>query len=773
MNLVSRILIIIGRPLYSLLFRPRRKVKVKKTARPIVIYQSPSGYLKKFLKHIYPAIHFLSRIHPPRLPFFRFTVYWRLWQLLLIVGLGVTIYVYAFKNLPAIDVLATQPPPLTTHIRDRHGVELYKIYRTQNRTLVKLNDVPLPLRQATIAIEDAEFYQHTGFSLRGIMRAVSANIKSGKTVEGGSTITQQLVKTVLLSSEQTWRRKVRELVLAIEAEIKYSKDDILEMYLNRVGFGGATYGVEEAAQTYFGKSVKELNLAQSALLAGLPASPTTYSPFGLHPELAKERQKEVLQRMASEGFITWDQAAAASLEELKFASPATNILAPHFVLFVKELLAKKYGTYIVEQGGLDVTTSLDLATQQQAQLVVTQEVNKLSGLHITNGAVVVTNPQTGEILAMVGSKNYFDTAGGGNVNVTLRPRQPGSSIKPINYALAFKQGYSPASVIDDSPITYKSPGQADYSPVNYDGKYHGRVTLRTALASSYNVPAVKLLAANGVNHMIELGQQMGITTWNDLGRFGLSLTLGGGEVTLADMAVVYGTLANSGLKVPLQPILQVKDGLGRSLEEFRCPAERGPASQDHSPILVSAAEAATEVTNCPAEAVLDPRIAFMLSDILSDNSARTPAFGATSDLNLPRVAVKTGTTNNLRDNWTIGYTPRRLVAVWVGNNDNSPMSYVASGITGASPIWRRIMDQVLQTTPAPGFAPPANLVKVNICTITGELACPGCPAREEYFLPDTQPKQACSKELIKRYLEEKTKRDQQERDKILQGASTP
>ena len=671
------------------------------------------------------------------------------------------VYVYVFKDLPAITTLTTQTPPLTTHIRDRHGIELYKIYSNQNRTLVKLTDVPLNLRQATIAIEDAEFYQHTGFSVRGILRAISRNIKSGHPVEGGSTITQQLVKTALLSPEQTLRRKLRELILAVAVEVKYSKDEILEMYLNRVGYGGATYGVEEAAQTYFGKEVNQLTLAEAALLAGLPASPTTYSPFGTHPELAKTRQQEVLTRMVSEGFITWDQADTASRQPLQFALPATNILAPHFVLYVKELLAAKYGTYVVEQGGLDVITTLDLAIQKLTQQTVSQEIAKVSYLQITNGAALVTAPPTGEILAMVGSKDYFDTAKSGNVNVTLRSRQPGSSIKPINYALAFSRGFTPASIIDDSPVTYKSAGQPDYSPVNYDGRYHGLVTLRTALASSYNVPAVKLLAASGVNHMIEMGQQMGITTWNDTNRFGLSLTLGGGEVTMADMAVVYGTLANYGLRVPLQPILEVKDPQGRLLEEFRCQYNKSIISD------VKAAEAATEVTSCASERVLDPRVAFMLSDILSDNSARTHAFGPNSDLNLPNVAVKTGTTNNLRDNWTIGYTPQRLVATWVGNNDNSPMSYVASGVTGASPIWRKIMDQVLQISPATGFTPPTNLVKVDICTLTGELACSSCPNKPEYFLPGTEPKKACSEETIKKLVEEK------ERDKILQGASTP
>lgn len=771
-RLIYRVLFVIGRPIYTLLHLVflRPVFKVKKTSHPVIIYKSSPSRLKIFLKKIYPIIHFLKGIHPPKTPIFRFKVYWRLAQLMIIAGIGVGIYFYVFKDLPSIDSLSTQTPPLTTHIRDRNGTELYKIYAGQNRTLVKLEDTPLNLRQATIAIEDAEFYSHSGFSIRGILRAIGRDIKSGQTAEGGSTITQQLVKTALLSPEQTLRRKIRELILAIEVEVKFSKDEILEMYLNRVGFGGAAYGIEEAAQTYFGKKAADLNLAESSLLAGLPASPTTYSPFGLHPELAKQRQQEVLRRMVSEGFLSWQEAEAASSQELHFVAPATNILAPHFVMYVKEILAQKYGPTIVEHGGLEVITSLDLPTQEMTQQAVTQEVSKVGYLHISNGAALVTNPKSGEILAMVGSKDYFDTTHDGNVNVTLRHRQPGSSIKPINYALAFSRSFTPASTIEDTPITYKTSGQPDYSPVNYDGKYHGKVTLRTALASSYNIPAVKLLAANGVNNMIELGQKMGITTWNDTNRFGLSLTLGGGEVTMADMAVAYGTFANAGLKVNLHPILQVRDSQGRTLEEFRCP---NPVSYFHPVTSVSAAEAATEVTNCESEKVLDPRVAFMISDILSDNTARTPAFGSNSDLNLAGVAVKTGTTNSLRDNWTIGYTSNQLVAVWVGNNDNTPMSYVASGVTGASPIWRRIMNELVKANPAKGFAPPADLIQVPICTITGELACNGCPSKTEYFIPGTEPKKICSEESIRRYFEERTKKEKEERDKILDGATAP
>ena len=507
---------------------------------------------------------------------------------------------------------------------------------------------------------------------------------------------------------------MRELVLAMAVEILYSKDQILEMYLNRVSYGGETYGVEEASQIYFGKPVKELTLAEASLLAGLPASPTTYSPFGSKPELAKNRQKEVLRRMVEDGYITWDQAQKTSNEELKFMPQTVDIKAPHFVMYVRELLAEKYGADVVEQGGLDVTTSLDLSIQDQAEKIVKDETAKVAYLHIGNGAALVTNPNTGEILAMVGSRDYFDTKADGNVNVTRALRQPGSSIKPVNYALSFINNFTPGSLINDSPITYNVAGQPSYSPVNYDGKFHGKVTLRTALASSYNIPAVKLLAANGIDKFINLGQKMGITTWDDPSRFGLSLTLGGGEVTMLDMAKVFGVFANTGLRTDLQSILLVRDAKGKVLEKME---------------------------SVKSERVMDTRIAYLISDILSDNSARAPAFGYSSDLFIPgqMVAVKTGTTNNLKDNWTIGYTPNRVVAVWVGNNDNSSMSYVASGVTGASPIWRKIMNAILDKQAPTVFTPPSDLIKVNICIITGELTCAGCPTKPNSLFLELSP----------------------------------
>lgn len=723
---------------------------------------------KSFLISVYPTVRALSSIKVPR-PRKSFFVLLAIFILLSVFGYFS--YEYIFKDLPSPRSLASQPIPLTTHIRDRNGTELYKIYSNQNRTLVKLSDLPPYISQAIISIEDKDFYHHRGFSLTGTLRA-AWRIITNQRVEGGSTITQQLVKTSLLTPERTLQRKIKELVLSVAVESLYSKSQILEMYLNRVSFGGATYGIEEASETYFGKKASQLDLAQATLLAGLPASPTTYSPFGNHPELAKTRQKEVLRQMVAENYITWDQAEAASAQELKFRPPGGEILAPHFVMYVKDLLAQKYGADVIEQGGLDVTTSLDLSVQQMTQQIVSEEIAKIQYLHITNGAALVTKPQTGEILAMVGSADYFDLAHDGNVNVTLSPRQPGSSIKPVNYSLAFSKGFTPASIIDDTPITYSVPGQPSYTPINYDGHYHGRVTLRTALGSSYNVPAVKLLAANGVDAMINLGQKMGITTWNDRSRFGLSLTLGSGEVTMTDISTVYGVFANAGARVDLHPILSVRDSQGNLLEDFRCPAKTSFIHLLTSSVFAADASA-TEITSCPSEQVISPGIAFLITDILADNTARTPTFGPNSLLKIPghTVAVKTGTTNNLRDNWTIGFTPNVLVAVWVGNNDNTPMSYVASGVTGASPIWNRIITNLIKDQPDSPFTPPPGIIKVNVCTITGQLSCAACPAKSDYYLEGTQPQTTCTDDQIKQIID-KNSSETQNRDKLLNGVST-
>jgi len=661
-------------------------------------------------------------------------------------------YFYILKELPSPQELS-KPLPLTTKILDRNGQVLYKIYRNQNRTKVSLADIPLYARQATTAIEDKDFYRHSGFDLRGITRAVYYFLTEGK-LTGGSTITQQLVKNTLLNSEKTLRRKLKELILAILVEKKYTKDEILEMYLNEVGYGGATYGIEEASQKYFGKSVKELTLAQAALLAGLPASPTAYSPFGSHPEIARLRQSQVLSRMVEDGYLSENEAQAALKENINYRKQEIEIRAPHFVMYVKELLAQEFGERLLEEGGLEVLTSLDLQLQEEAQEIVKQEIEKLKPLRITNGAALVTNPKTGEILAMVGSKDYQATDIDGNFNVTTALRQPGSAIKPVNYSLALERGFTPSTLISDTAITYRVAGQPAYSPKNYDNRFHGNVSLRTALGSSYNIPAVKILSAFGVEEMVKRGQAMGITDWNDSSRFGLSLTLGGGEVKMTDLAVVYGTIANYGKKVSLNPILEVKDSSGKILKQNPCLPQKENFSLKKE-----------EKTTCESP-VLNAGVAWLLTNILADNSARTPAFGPNSLLVIPHheVAVKTGTTQNMRDNWTIGYTPSRLVAVWVGNNNNAPMSYVASGVTGASPIWNKIMNSLLKNQPNEPFAKPEEIISGQICILTGTLSCEGCPSvKNEYFLKGTEPKNHCDPEKIKQILEEKARLEEEQK----------
>lgn len=609
-------------------------------------------------------------------------------------------YIFIIKPLPSPTELTQKTPQISTKIYDRNGVVLYKIYKDQNRTLVPLSQIPIHVRLATLAAEDAEFYNHPGFSIKGISRALLQDIQNGS-LQGGSTITQQLVKNVLLTPERTFTRKLKELVLSIEVETTYTKDQILELYLNQVSFGGTSYGIQEASQEFFGKNVEELSLSESAFLAGLPKSPTAFSPYGATPELGTIRQQEVLHLMVVNKFITQEQGNMAKSEKLKFLSHKDTIKAPHFVMYIRSLLVQKYGEEMVEKGGLEVMTSLDLKTQEMAEKIVKDEVEKLKGLHVNNGDALVVNPQTGEILAMVGSADYFDSSKDGQVNVLLRLRQPGSSIKVVNYAYALSSGgFTPATIINDSPITYVTPGTTPYSPVNYDGQYRGLITLRSALAQSRNIPAVKILASYGVNKMIKHGQDMGITTWNDPNKYGLALTLGGGAVTGLDLSKVYSTLANSGKRPDIMPILQVKDYKGKILEK------NTPKSTE----------------------VLDPNSTFLITDILKDNYARSPEFGLSSYLVIkdhPEVAVKTGTSNDLRDNWTAGYNQNFLVVTWVGNNDNSPMSRIASGITGASPIWNKIMSNLLSDQPSIDWPIPHGVIKIN---------CPG--GKSEWFAID-------------------------------------
>ena len=634
-----------------------------------------------------------------------------------------TFYFLILKDLPLPTKLSSSSTPQSTLIYDRNDKLLYNIYDKKNQSFVTLSNIPKYMQEATIAIEDKSFYQHGAVDFRGIARA-AFSIVVHRQVQGGSTLTQQLVKTSLLTQEQTILRKVKEVILAFATEIIYSKNQILEMYLNQVPYGGTAYGVEAASEYYFGKRAKDMDLAQSALLAGLPQAPTEFSPFGAHPEEGKERQIEVLNAMLDQKYITKDQEQKAEKEDLKYRKFTNDIQAPHFVLYVKDLLIAKYGEKMVEEGGLKVTTSLDFSIQDFTQNMVTSEVDKLPEYyHVTNGAALVTDPANGEILAMVGSKDYFDTKIAGNVNVTTALRQPGSSIKPINYAVGLLNKYNAATTFIDQPICFPNQGGKDYCPLNYDGKWHGLLEMRYALGNSFNIPAVKMLELNGVNAMVATASAMGITTFTHPENYGLSLTLGGAEVKMVDMATAFGVFANSGYRIDLHPILKVTDKTGKVLEQYKPPL---------SPIF--------------GKKVLPEGVSYIISDILADNNARMMEFGDNSSLKIPgqTVSAKTGTTNDFRDNWTIGFTPSFLVATWVGNDDNTQMSGLTSGITGAAPIWNDIMSHLLKDrTPEPISRPPG-IIQKSICSDTGLLPPPpgsgaSCPTRFEYFIKGTEP----------------------------------
>lgn len=641
-------------------------------------------------------------------------------KLALFIFSGLIILFLIFRGLPSPAKLSSDEFPVSTQILDRHGQLLYEIYAEQNRTPILLADLPDYVKQATIAIEDKNFYKHHGFAWEGITRAFLNTIFK-KNLQGGSTITQQLVKTTLLTPDRTLKRKLREAILSLATEIRYSKDEILEMYLNHVPYGGTSYGIEQASQTYFGKNAHNLNLAEAALLAGLPQAPTRYSPFGANPALAQERQRQVLDRMLEDRYISQEQLDQAINAPLNYAPQTQNIKAPHFSLYIKELLVDKYGEPLVEKGGLRVTTSLDLDLQEYAESAIATEVAKLQKANVSNAAALITIPRTGEILAMIGSNNYFDETIDGNVNVTTRLRQPGSSIKPINYAVGLLKGFTPSTMFLDVPVCFNVPGQKAYCPRNYDGQFHGVVQMRFALGSSFNIPAVKMLAANSVKSMVATASAMGITTFQDPSRYGLSLTLGGGEVKMVDMAVAFGVFANAGLKVDLTPILKVTTYTGKVLEQIDL--------ENQLPVGAK---------------VLPPEVTYLISHILLDNNARSQAFGSNSQLVIPghAVSVKTGTTDDLRDNWTIGFTPSFLVVAWTGNNDNSPMSpWLVSGVSGAAPIWQKIMARVLAGKPDEWPKKPENIVGIQVCNLSGLRPNPEfpCETRFEYFIKGQEP----------------------------------
>lgn len=650
--------------------------------------------------------------------------------------------IYTLKDLPSPTKLNSNDYPASTLIFDRNHQLLYEIYADTNRIPVSIDELPKDVINATIAIEDQNFYHHFGFSLQGIVRAIRNNLFKNK-LQGGSTITQQLVKTALLTPERTLTRKVKEAILTIAVEVLYSKNQILEMYLNHIPYGGTAYGIEAAAGRFFNKHASELTLPEAALLVGLPQAPTRYSPFS-DPESAKARQGEVLRRMVEAGFIDQTTADQAAETPLTYAAPEGDIKAPHFVFYIKSLLEEKYGLQTVEKSGLKVTTTLDLNLQEYAQASLSAEIKSLEKYRVSNGAALVTNPATGEILSMVGSTNFSDDSIDGKVNIPTRPRQPGSSIKPLNYVTAFQtKRLTPASVLLDYPTCFNTPGQPSYCPKNYDGSFHGPVQVRYALANSYNIPAVKTLAINGLESMIATASAMGISTFTDSSRFGLSLTLGGGEVTMVDLATAFGTLANEGVKVDLHPILKVENQQGEILEEYH--------PSDTTENIKFFFEDDNPESNLLGfehrglKRVLNRQPAFLISDILADNTARQAAFGPNSALYIPNhtVSVKTGTTNDLKDNWTIGYTPNYLVATWVGNNDSKPMNQaLVSGITGAAPIWHDIMIHLLKNDNSPKRESPPDIETTFVCKLSGAFPTDTepCDTRPELFWKDNFPK---------------------------------
>lgn len=630
--------------------------------------------------------------------------------------------IFFATQIPSADNLTSRNVASATKIYDRNGELLYDIFENQNRTPIKLSEIPDVVKQATIAIEDKDFYKHSGFSIIGIGRAAIDSTLSRRIEGGGSTLTQQLVKNAFFGNEQSVIRKLKELILAIQVERTYTKDQILEMYLNEIPYGGTAYGIEAAANLYFGKKAKDLTLSEASLLAGLPQRPSVYSPYGSKPELAKTRQAEVLRRMMEDGYITKEQVEEAKNQTLTYRTSQSEIgfKAPHFVLYVKEKLIEQFGDKMVEQGGLKVTTTLDYKLQETAQKIVKDEVDKLSSFKVGNGAAVVLDAKTSQILAMVGSKDYFATDYDGNVNVTLSLRQPGSATKPITYAAGLQNGLTAAyPIMDVKTEFYNGTTNAAYVPVNYDGQFRGPVQARFALANSYNIPAVKMLALVGVDKNMELGYDMGLTSWEptraNIENAGLSLVLGGREVRLLDLTGAYSVFANGGQRKDPVSILKVTDAKGKVLFENK---------------------------DVEGSKVLDPGIAFIISSILSDNGARTAAFGSNSVLNVPgkTVAVKTGTTDQKRDNWAIGYSPSIVVGVWVGNNDNTVMNpSIASGVTGASPIWQKIMIASVKDKPNEQFTVPDNVVQEDVDGLMGGKPKEGSPTRKEYFLKGSSP----------------------------------
>ncbi|MGE5425528.1 MAG: transglycosylase domain-containing protein [Bacillota bacterium] len=600
------------------------------------------------------------------------------------------------RDLPDPNQLIDREIAQSTKIYDRSGEHvLYEIHGDEKRTLMSLDDIPDNVKNATIAIEDKNFYRHGGFSIWAMFRTLVTNVIYNRKA-GGSTLTQQFVKNAILTSEKKYTRKIKEVVLAQRIEKKFSKDEVLQMYLNEIPYGSNAYGVEAASQKYFGKSVKDINLAESALLAALTQAPSRYSPYGPNKDLLIGRKDYVLDLMAEQGYISEAERDAAKSYQINFQQPEASITAPHFVMMVKEIVSEKYGESEVEQGGLKIITTIDWEKQKMAEEVIAEKTENYQEKYNANNASLVSiDPKTGQVLALVGSRDYFNDEIDGQVNVADRPRQPGSSMKPIVYAALFELGYTPNTKLYDVVTNFSTDSANPYIPHNYNLKEYGPVSIRQALAGSLNIPAVKAIYLAGINNVIDLAQNLGYKTLNERERYGLSLVLGGGEVKLLEHANAYSAFAREGKVNELAYILKIEDRKGNVLEEYK--------QEEHRALSVETAQ--------------------KINSILSDNAARTFIFGAKNWLVLGNrpVAAKTGTTNDYKDAWTIGYTPSLVTGVWVGNTDNSKMSAGADGSVIAAPIWNEFMKRALGDSPSEAFR-PWDGKKTGIAAIDGDIA---------------------------------------------------
>ncbi len=659
----------------------------------------------------------------------------------LVLGIFIILlFFYYTYDLPKPEKFTESPFIQSTKIYDRTGkVLLYDIYGEEKREIVPFNKISDNIKHSILTSEDNRFYQHGGIDFSSILRSILVDLKFQSASQGGSTITQQLIRSVYLTNQKTLGRKIREIVLAIELEKKYSKDQIFEWYLNQIPFGQNAYGIESATQTYFNKPASDISLAEAATLTALIPGPSYYSPYGSHKNLLLQKKDYILDRMENLGYINQQQLVDAKKEELHFSDKIKPIKAPHFVMYVQQYLENKYGDNFLKEKGLKVYTTLDWDLQNYAEQVV-KEADKLNtSFDANNTALVVINPKNGEILSLIGSKDYFsksypkgcEQSGNGGCLfdpqfdvATMGLRQPGSSFKPFVYATAFKKGYTPNTVLWDVKTEFNtncdpnanqekdSLGQGCYSPQNYDGLYRGKVSLRSALDQSLNVPSVQLLYLAGIKDSLQTANDMGITTLNEPDRYGLSLVLGGGEVTLLEITSAYGVFANEGSKTPPVSILKIEDNEGNIIEENKKQATK----------------------------VLDTQTARQINDVLSDNNARAPIFGNNNALyfNNYQVAAKTGTTQYYNDAWTIGYSPFASVGVWVGNNDNSSTNK-KTGIGLAAPIWRKVMEKLLTTNPKENFTKP-DLIQNTNPILLGQIPPEDPPHSILYYINKNDPK---------------------------------